>query len=219
MIDKFDVYVIADPMFRIHARLFKVQEAILRSSRQQVEASKRGVIARAGVLTSMMLFLLTLVVQVFDLKWGSTPVVVLLLLVTLVLLIHARDYQGLKEAEKSFETLIGDEGAVPLERWVDYAEGTMAAYGTRLKMLARAEKELEDQRRAGQIDEGEYDRTAAYYAIVRDYCTQNIEYYKQSNEKLHNAGQRTREDYEEILKFVRAAEIGLPKKEAEKKDT
>lgn len=217
MIDRFDIYVMVDPLFRIHARLFRVQDAILRSSKQQVEASKRSIIARASVLTSMMLFLLTLVVQVFKVEWGSTPVVVLLLLGVLVLLIHARDYQGLKEAEKGFETLISDEGGVPLERWVDYAEATMAAYGTRLKLLARAEKELEEQHRAGQMEEGEYRRTAALYAIVREYCTQTIEYYKQANEKLYNAGERTREDYDEILRFVRAAEIGSQPEEGGKK--
>jgi hypothetical protein len=219
MLDKFDVYLISDPMFRVHARLFKVQEAILRSSRQQVLASKRIVLARAGAFTSMVLFLLSLLVQVFDLKWGSTPVLLLMLVGVVVILVHTVDYAGLKKDERRFESLMGDEEGLAPERWVDYAEALMAAYGSRLKMLARAEKELEEQRKTAQIDDTEYQERSSYYALVRQYSMQRIEYYSRKNEELYKAGKRTPQDYEEVLMFVRAAEIGLPRQEVTRKDT
>ncbi len=213
MLDKYDVYLISDPMFRVHARLFRVQEAILQSSRQQLLASRRSVIGRAGVFSSLVLFLLTLLVQVFDLKWASAPVLALLLVGGVVILVHVRDYYGLKEDDRFFESLIGQE-EVGVESWVDYAESLLAAYGARIKMLARAEREIEQQRSTQQIDQPEYEQRSRYYAIVREYCMDRIEFYKRNNEDLYKAGKRTEHDYREVLKFVEGAEIGLPERTA-----
>lgn len=209
MIDKFDIYRIADPIFRVHARLFKVHEAILFSSHQQIRAARISAAAQGTLYSSFLLFLITLIVQVSDLKLTSAPVVVLILVFVVVSIAYGYDYMSLKKSEEEFERLMDQAGSADVEGWVDYAQALIAAYGARLKMLADMEEELGQQLKEGKILPKKHNERLQYYAEVRAFCMDKLAHYKQLNEKLFAESKRTKEDYEQVKRFIASAEIGL----------
>jgi hypothetical protein len=209
MIDKFDIYRIADPIFRVHARLFKVHEAILLSSHQQIKAARIRTAAQGTLISSFLLFLITLIVQVSELKLTSAPVVVLIFVFVAVLFAYGYDYVKLKDSEKEFERLMDQAGSADVEGWVDYAQALIAAYGARLKMLADMEEELGQQLKEGKIVPKKHNERLQYYAEVRAFCMDKLAHYKQLNEELFKKKKRIKEDYEQVKRFIASAEIGL----------
>lgn len=222
MLEKLDIYRIAEPIFRVHARLFKVQEAILRASRQQIRASKLGILAQGAVYTSLVLFLLALVINVLDLSWTSTPVLLLMLVALVAIGVHWYDFAKLKETEEDFDRLIDDAGGEDSERWVDYAQAIAAAYGTRLKMIDDMEEELLEQHEKKKLTERKYAERVLYYKEIRTYCIEKLAYYKRMNEDLYKKKRRTLEDYKAVSRFISVAEIGIQPEETcveEKRNT
>ena len=94
-------------MFRVHARLFRVQEAILRTARQQIRAAKQSVIAQAAGSSALFTFLLTLIVGIFKIEWLSTPVIAIVLVGVVAILIHVLEIINLKRDVGEFDRLLG----------------------------------------------------------------------------------------------------------------
>jgi len=202
MFDTFDVYRIADPIFRVHTRLFKLQAAILRSSQQQLRAYKLGVVSQAAGFSALLLFLLTMMIDIFDLKWKSISFWVLLGLVALAVSAHFFDYLHLRTSEKEFNRLIAEAGGENVEKWADFACATASGYGSRLKMLDDMQDELNKHHDAHEIDDQKYQSRTKYFQVIRDYCLEEVAALKETNEQLLRNRKRTRSEYEAVNLFI-----------------
>jgi len=206
MIDKLDVFRISDPMFRIHSRLFRVQEAILRASQQQIRASKLTVVSQAAGISALFTFLLTLIVEVFHVDWLSTPVIALALIALVAILIYVADYRNLKRDEGEFNRLLAEAGGENAETWVDYSEQLIAANGARLKMVADALDEIRDLHARQQINEQKFQERALYLEQIALSCRNQLQKYKDTNERLFSQGKRNKEDHESVQRYLDIAE-------------
>jgi hypothetical protein len=208
VIDKMDVYRMSDPVFRVHARLFRLQEAILRSSMQQIRAAKQTVVAQAAGGSALLASLLTLIVGVFKIEWNSVPVIVILCVGAAAILIHVLEVVELKSDEREFDRLLADAGGQGVETWVDFSESLVAAYGTRLKMLSDALIEAPTLHKAGQLSDAAFQQRTQYLNQTRDFCIAEVTRLSAMNEALFTSGRRSEEDYESVKNYVEVALAG-----------
>lgn len=214
--EKLDVYRISDPLFRIHSRLFKVQEAVLRSSRVNVESSKLGVFSRAGIFTALVLFIVTLLVQILKVEVTSTPIKVIALIFLLGILAFVFEYVGLRRTAKEFDRLIADSGGDRVDTWPDFASAVIAGYGTRLKLTTEMQEELQKAYDGGHISVQRYDERRKHYEAIRTYCVDGLAQLRLLNEELLANRKRTQEEYTDVKHFLEHATIGLRSEEIER---
>ncbi|HEY6971747.1 MAG TPA: hypothetical protein VJA94_21225 [Candidatus Angelobacter sp.] len=192
-------------MFRVHARLFRVQEAILRSARQQIRAAKQSVIAQAAGSSALFTFLLTLIVGIFKIEWLSTPVIAIILVGVVAILIHVLEIFNLKRDEGEFDRLLGEVGEGNVETWTDYSESVIAAYGTRLKMIRDAIDEAEALHKSKHLTDDAFQRRISYLNDIRQFSLDELNDQQQANEKLYASRKRSKEDFESVNRFLDVA--------------
>jgi len=192
-LNKLDAYRIADPTFRVHARLFKIQGGIMKSALANLKATRASSVGLAGVTTSIFI---AIIAMLPDKALYIIPVgiVVVGILVWNIVDTWLR--------AKDFDKLIKDIGGEEVEKWVDYTTSVIAAYTTRIRMIDDAIEELQLLKDNGEIDGKRYSRDKKYCETIRNHSIARLKDFKIQNDELYKDKRRSEEDYNKVQNYL-----------------
>jgi len=192
-LNKLDAYRMADPAFRVHARLFRIQGSIMESALANLRATRASSVGLAGATTSIFIAIIAMLPNkaLYIVPFGI--VIVGILVWNIVDTIRKT---------RNFDKLIKDIGGEEVEKWIDYTTSVIAAYTTRIRMIDDALEELESFRESAAIDHKKYLRDKKYCEKVRNYSTGRLSHFNAQNEELFKSGKRSKEDYDKINDYL-----------------
>lgn len=192
-LNKLDAYRIADPTFRVHSRLFWVQDAVIKSAFANLRATKASSIGLAGVTTSIFIAIVAMLPE------KTSYIIPIAILIVSILLWNVWETW---QRERCFGELIKEIGGEEVEKWVGYITSVIAAYTTRIRMIEDAIEELELLRRNGEIDDNKYSRDKKYCETIRSYSIDRLKYFDNQNEELYKSKKRSEEDYNKVKYYL-----------------
>lgn len=202
---KIDVYRIVDPIFRVHARLFNLQSSILKSTKFDLRTAKINSVGQGAIITGFIITLATILISILEVKWNSTPLLILYLIIAIVVTVYVMKFLDARSVSKQFDDLIIETGGEDIETWVDYSKSIIAAYGTRLKMIIEAQEENSGLHQREVISKDKHEKNNRYYEEIKKYCLSELEHIKQKNETLFLNKSRNEKDYNEIKEYLNIA--------------
>lgn len=162
---------------------------------------------QGGVATAITATIVTFLINYLELDQKSPYWWLFYLLLIPVVYFYWRAWREAASAQKKFDDLIRQTGGQDLETWVDFHLDQIAAYGTRLKMIADAAKGNEELYKSNRIEKAQYVRDKKLCEKIEKYCVEELDRFENANEELYPK-RRSKKEYDEVKDRLQVARLG-----------
>jgi hypothetical protein len=203
--DKIDLYMLADPVYRLHMDMFELERAIKINTIVTYKTSSGTSTTLTGAIAVALLGALGLVVEILDISLGSGSAVGIYILVAGLILLRVtlgiKARNDLNKVGMKADLLKDPD----IHRSQDYLREVIASYGSRIRLLWDVLPELEDKRAKAKSNEEKDNliKRITRYREVIDQCLKYIEWAVTTSGEEYEKKQRTKEQHDEIMQWAR----------------
>ncbi len=197
-------YRIVDGIYRLHRDLFEIENLLVRTTSLQLRATRITNNSRMGALVAGLLCIVPILISLGDIKWGSTPALVVYSLAGAVVLLWIYQIASAGYVEKDLTRLEGYTSPDALEDRIDFVLEEANAWVVRHRLVAAIQRDLraavlEVDSEEARLDLGE---KAKRYGEILEDCEQYIQDLIEASARLVEAGKRSPDDHKELLDWV-----------------
>ena len=203
--DKVDLYMIVEPLYRLHRDLLELENAVKANTWLNYEVSATKATSIAGIIAIALLGSLTVMVSVCKISFESTPALVIYGLVLCTLLLRILLGVQNRQKAKMVGLKIGMDQDLDTAESHDFLREIIASYGNRIRILWEVIPELEQKIKTASSPEEKNrleERLSRYREVLTD-CVKWVKWAVDTSLKRRNDGKRTQEEHDEIVDWAK----------------
>jgi hypothetical protein len=200
-------YRAVDALYRLHNDLFAIEAVLVKTAHLQVRLTRQSVNGQMGALVAGLLILVPILISLGDIKWGSTPAVVIYVVTAGVIALWIFQVRSAQQTDKELLALENAAAAGAMEDRNDFMLEEVNASVVRHRLIA----DLLDSLRRESATASEAEKASVQQRIARweEVLSGELDYVHRLARKsltLVHAEKRSAEEHETLLDWAK----GIP---------
>lgn len=200
------MYRVVDAIYRVHRDLFEIENILSRTTRLQLRLARITNNGRMAAFLVGLLAIVPILIALGNIKWGSTPAIIIYCLAAAVLLLWIYQWVSAGNLHKELSALERQAPTDAFEQRHDFMLEEVNAWVVRHRMVDQILKELStlEQEEATEEVARELLERRKRYEEISAACEEHVEGLTKVSRRLVASGARSSEEHDELIDWAAA---------------